>query len=67
MDDITIAAIDIAKIDEDDFKDVEKEYGCGYWFVCSDRGCPCALSSKTVGYDEQQYRNFDEELRTPLD
>lgn len=31
-------------------------FGCGYWRVCDDHSCPCALTNK--GFDEDIYEKM---------
>lgn len=56
-------------MDKEQFERIEAKteeiygFGCGYWRVCDDRGCPCALTGK--GFDEDIYekmrkRSFEE-------
>ena len=42
-------------MDEKGFREIENKYGCGYWNVCDDRGCPCAITTENKGYDKDLY------------
>lgn len=50
------------KLDKEQFERIEAKteeiygFGCGYWRVCSDRGCPCALTGK--GFDAEIYKKM---------
>lgn len=47
-------------MDINTFKQIEKEYGCGYFKVCIDRICPCGPNSKTSkGFDGRTYRGME--------
>lgn len=49
-------------MDKETFQKIEYEieakygFGCGYWRVCHDRGCPCALTNK--GFDKEIYEKM---------
>jgi len=38
------------------FNKNEESHGCGYWDVCDDRSCPCALTGKE--YDPEVYERM---------
>lgn len=49
-------------MNEEKFLKIEAEienrtgFGCGYWHVCDDHACACALSSK--GFDPEIYASM---------
>lgn len=56
-------------MDKEQFERIEVKtegiygFGCGYWKVCDDRGCPCALTDKGFDediYEEMRRRGFEE-------
>lgn len=32
-----------------------KNHDCGYWSVCDDHGCPCAIDQNVNGFDNKVY------------
>lgn len=36
--------------------EVRYGFGCGYWYVCDDHGCACALANK--GFDKEIYERM---------
>lgn len=56
-------------MDKETFLKIEYEteaeygFGCGYWRVCDDRGCPCALTYKGFDkdiYEKMRKRNYED-------
>jgi hypothetical protein len=43
-------------------KDMEK-YDCGYWSVCEDHACGCAVSDNVDGFDNEVYQKWKLELQ----
>lgn len=39
-------------ISQERFDELEMEYGCGYWNVCCDHACPCAITVEHKGLQE---------------
>ena len=39
----------------------ESLYNCGYWSVCYDHACPCAITTENKEYSEEIYRSLKEE------
>lgn len=50
-------------ISQKQFDQIELEYGCGYWNICSERACPCAITTENKGLQESIYNGFVEENR----
>jgi len=42
-------------------KDVIK-HDCGYWSVCDDHGCKCAIERNVSGFDNKVYNDMRREL-----
>lgn len=38
-------------------KDI-REHDCGYWSVCDDRACPCAIDDNVKGFDNEVYSRW---------
>lgn len=48
-------------------KDLRK-HDCGYWSVCDDHGCKCAIDKNVDGFDNKVYTEMDRErLKQVLD
>jgi len=53
-------------MDEKKFLDIEYEteskygFGCGYWNVCIEHDCACALTSK--GFDKEIYEKMRKQM-----
>ena len=47
--------------------EVQNKYGkgCGYWYVCDDKACPCPLSNK--GYDMKTYESMKKQQHEDFD
>ena len=43
-------------------KDMER-YDCGYWSVCEDHACACAISDNVDGFDNEVYQEMKEDLQ----
>lgn len=35
-----------------------REHDCGYWSVCDDRACPCAIEDNVNGFDNEVYSRW---------
>lgn len=49
-------------ISKEQFEKIQTEHGCGYWNVCDDRGCPCAIITEDKGFKESTYKSFLEDI-----
>lgn len=38
-----------------------REHDCGYWSVCDDRACPCAIDDNVNGFDNEVYSKWKRE------
>lgn len=46
-------------MDEEKFKEIEYQYGCGYWHVCDDHSCPCSPTSAVgQGFNLETYESL---------
>lgn len=43
------------------FDQIELEHGCGYWNVCWEHACPCAITTENKGYSEEIYNSLKKE------
>lgn len=43
------------------FDQIESEHGCGYWNVCWEHACPCAITTENKGYSEEIYNSLKKE------
>ena len=50
-------------ISQKTFDTVELAHGCGYWHVCWDHACPCAIVTENKGLQESIYNALVEEAR----
>ena len=50
-------------LSEKTFKEMEMNYGCGYWGMCYEHSCPCAIVTENKGLKESIYNGFIEENR----
>jgi hypothetical protein len=50
-------------ISQETFDRVEMEHGCGYWNMCWEHACPCAITTENKGLTEKIYNDFCEENR----
>jgi len=48
---------------QEQFEKIELEHGCGYWNLCAERACPCAITTENKGLQESIYNGFIEENR----
>jgi len=48
---------------QEQFNKIEMEYGCGYWNMCWEHACPCAITTENKGLTEKIYNDFVEENR----
>lgn len=57
-------------ISKEKFLEIEYEteskygFGCGYWNVCDDHSCACALSQK--GFNEEAYASMERQQMEDL-
>lgn len=42
-------------------------HDCGYWSVCEDHACGCAISNNVDGFDNGVYQSMKEELQRIAD
>ena len=50
-------------ISQEKFDNLEVEYGCGYWNVCWEHACPCAITTENKGLQESIYYSLLQEAR----
>jgi len=50
-------------ISQETFTKIEYEHGCGYWNLCWEHACPCAITVENKGLQESIYNAFCEENR----
>jgi len=48
-------------ISQKKFDETEMEHGCGYWNLCCEHSCPCAITTENKGLTEAIYNDFNEE------
>jgi len=48
-------------ISKEQFEKIESEHGCGYWELCWEHACPCAITTENKGLQEKIYNGFIEE------
>jgi hypothetical protein len=48
-------------ISQEQFEKLELEHGCGYWNVCWEHACPCAITVENKGYSEEIYDSLKKE------
>jgi hypothetical protein len=48
-------------ISKENFDKSEAEHGCGYWSVCWEHACPCAVVTENKGYSEEIYNSLKED------
>lgn len=46
---------------QEQFNKIESEHGCGYWNLCWEHACPCAITTENKGLTESIYNSFIEE------
>lgn len=54
-------------ISQEEFDKIEMEKGCGYWYECTDRACPCAITMENKGLTKEIWEGFKEEQQDMLD
>lgn len=42
-------------------------HDCGYWSVCDDHACGCAISDNVDGFDNGVYQDMKEDLQKMVD
>lgn len=50
-------------INQEKFNQIEAEHGCGYYHLCWEKACPCAITTQNKGLTKEIYDNFIEENR----
>lgn len=45
-------------ISQKQFDKLESQYGCGYWNVCWEHACPCAITVEHKGLQESIYNSL---------
>ena len=45
-------------ISQEKFDQIELEHGCGYWYVCWEHACPCAITTENKGLQEGIYKSL---------
>lgn len=50
-------------ISQERFNEIEATHGCGYWNVCWEHACPCAITTENKGLQESIYNSLLEEGR----
>jgi hypothetical protein len=50
-------------LSKEKFEKNEIEYGCGYWFECCDRACPCAITTENKGLTQAIWDGFKKEQK----
>ncbi|WP_315072618.1 hypothetical protein [uncultured Clostridium sp.] len=50
-------------LSKEEFEKIELEHGCGYWNLCWEHTCPCAITAENKGLREDIYNGFIEENR----
>lgn len=48
----------IKMISQEKFDQLETNYGCGYWMVCWEHACPCAIITEHKGLQESIYTSL---------
>jgi len=54
-------------LSQEEFKKIESEHGCGYWNLCWEHACPCAITTENKGLREDIYNGFIEENKKLTD
>lgn len=54
-------------ISQEQFDSLESQYGCGYWNVCWEHACPCAITTEDKGLQESIYYALDKEAKDMVD
>lgn len=50
-------------ISQERFDEIESEHGCGYYHVCWEKACPCAIVTENKGLKKEIYDSLVEESR----
>ena len=50
-------------ITQQKFDEVESIYGCGYWNVCWEHACPCAITTENKGLQKSIYDSLVDNTR----
>lgn len=58
---------DRAMLSKEEFEKIESEHGCGYWNLCWEHACPCAITVENKGLREDIYNGFIEENKKLAD
>jgi hypothetical protein len=45
------------------FNEIDSEYSCGYYHLCWEKACPCAITTENKGLTKEIYDGFIEENR----
>lgn len=48
-------------ISQERFDEIESQHGCGYWYECCDRACPCAITTENKGLKQEIWDDFKKE------
>jgi hypothetical protein len=48
-------------ITQEHFDRIENEHGCGYWGVCWEHTCPCAITTEHKGLQKSIYNSLVQE------
>lgn len=54
-------------ISQEKFNEIESNYGCGYWNVCWEHACPCAIITEHKGLQEDIYIGLLDEAQKVAD
>ena len=54
-------------ISQERFNQIEMEKGCGYWYECTDRACPCAITVENKGLTEEIWTGFKKAQKELID
>ena len=50
-------------LSKETFDKNEMKFGCGYWRMCYEHACPCAIVTENKGLQESIYNGFVKENR----
>jgi hypothetical protein len=48
-------------ISQGKFNEIELEHGCGYWNICTEHACPCAITTENKGLKQNIWDDFIKE------
>ncbi|OCA97729.1 hypothetical protein [Clostridium beijerinckii] len=54
-------------LSKEEFEKIESEHGCGYWNLCWENACPCAITTENKGLREDIYNGFIEDNKKITD